>query len=215
MSGWYLSMLVCWTTFIKEQERKNVSSRSNGLTKKVFDHLVIQYMCAQFYNKFFFISICLNLGSHLGKLVIMFCLSSTTIFYNIQLSPEGVVHIYRDAKHQGIYIHRSSPTLRGIVVLLFLYSEYPRIFRVTRAKQNTRKLLSTNLLNTNNYYILALPQNIVPQIEFIYVSPPFRINVLFLPSLDCYKFDSHNSIPRCTIFVSPPRDTPEEYRDLL
>ena len=37
-------MFVCWTTFIKEQERKNVPSRSNGLTKKVFGHLVVQYM---------------------------------------------------------------------------------------------------------------------------------------------------------------------------
>ena len=31
-------------------------------------------------------------------------------------------------------------------------SEYPRIFRVTGANQNARKLLSSDLVNTNNYY---------------------------------------------------------------
>ena len=85
--------------------------------------------------------------------------------------------IYRDAKRRGIYIHRCSPTLRGIVVLVFTKSdgkknassispsetfakrraiflsvrkpgEYPRIFRVTGANQNARKLLSTDLVNT-------------------------------------------------------------------
>ena len=31
-------------------------------------------------------------------------------------------------------------------------SEYPRIFRVTGANQNARKLLSTDLVNTNDDY---------------------------------------------------------------
>ena len=34
-----------------------------------------------------------------------------------------MVDIYRDAKRRGIYIHRSSPTLRGIVVLVFTKSD--------------------------------------------------------------------------------------------
>ena len=33
-------------------------------------------------------------------------------------------------------------------------SEYPRILRVTGANQNARKLLSTDLVNTNYYYLL-------------------------------------------------------------
>ena len=96
----------------------------------------------------------------------------------IQLSLEGEVN-------SGGYIHRSSPTLRGIVVLVFTKSdekkkrffnflfwnirettrhfslrsqnsEYPRIFRVTGANQNARKLLSTDLVNTKCFYqILA------------------------------------------------------------
>ena len=33
-------------------------------------------------------------------------------------------------------------------------SEYPRIFQVTGANQNTRKLLSTDLVNTNNIYLI-------------------------------------------------------------
>ena len=32
-------------------------------------------------------------------------------------------------------------------------SEYPRIFRVTGANQNARKLLSTDLVNTNKKYL--------------------------------------------------------------
>ena len=76
--------------------------------------------------------------------------------------PKGrwiVVDIYLD----------SSPTLRGKVVLVFTKSisssellakrraifslrsqnsEYPRIFLVTGANQNVRKLLSTDLVNT-------------------------------------------------------------------
>ena len=35
-------------------------------------------------------------------------------------------------------------------------SEYPRIFQVTRANQNARKLLSTDLVNTKFCYSLAL-----------------------------------------------------------
>ena len=34
-----------------------------------------------------------------------------------------VVDIYRDAKRRGIYIHHFSPTLRGIVVLVFTKSD--------------------------------------------------------------------------------------------
>ena len=33
-------------------------------------------------------------------------------------------------------------------------SEYPRIFRVTGANQNARKLLSTDLVNTNKFYLV-------------------------------------------------------------
>ena len=100
--------------------------------------------------------------------------------------PKGswiVVDIYRDAKRRGIYIHRCSPTLRGIVVLVLILpnqmdkkkcffnfffwnfremtcnfslhsqnSEYPRIFQVTGANQNERKLLSTDLVNSYFYY---------------------------------------------------------------
>ena len=92
-----------------------------------------------------------------------------------------MVNIYRDAKRRGIYPPLFSD-LRGIVVLVFTVpnqmdkktllqflllkfsqmtqhfsllsqnSEYPRIFRVTGANQNARKLLSTDLVNTNNNY---------------------------------------------------------------
>ena len=34
-----------------------------------------------------------------------------------------MVDIYRDVKRRGIYIHHSSPTLRGIVVLVFTKSD--------------------------------------------------------------------------------------------
>ena len=34
----------------------------------------------------------------------------------------------------------------------FANSEYPRTFRVTGANQNARKLLSTDLVNTNDQY---------------------------------------------------------------
>ena len=42
----------------------------------------------------------------------------------IQITPKGEVnsggYIYRDAKRRGtVYIHSSSPTLRGIIVLVF------------------------------------------------------------------------------------------------
>ena len=35
-------------------------------------------------------------------------------------------------------------------------SEYPRIFLVTGANQNARKLLFTDLVNTNNSYLLTV-----------------------------------------------------------
>ena len=35
-------------------------------------------------------------------------------------------------------------------------SEYPRIFQVTGANQNERKLLSTDLVNTNRYDVACL-----------------------------------------------------------
>ena len=46
----------------------------------------------------------------------------------MQLSPEGEVNsggyiVYLDVKRQSIYIHRSSQTLRGIVVLVFTTSD--------------------------------------------------------------------------------------------
>ena len=37
-------------------------------------------------------------------------------------------------------------------------SEYPRIFRVTGANQNAQKLLSTDLVNTNNNYFVIHDQ---------------------------------------------------------
>ena len=92
-----------------------------------------------------------------------------------------VVDIHRDARRQGIYPPLFTNTEgdrcfsiyqnRWIKKRLFKFffqnfrettshfslrlqnSEYPRIFRVTGANQNTRKLLSTDLVNTKfNYY---------------------------------------------------------------
>ena len=106
---------------------------------------------------------------------------------DIQLSLEGEVNSggyipRRDSVK--VYIHRSSPTFWGIVVLVFTESwikkcffnffwnfcettchfslrsqnnEYPGIFRVMGANQNARKLLSTDLVNTNRYYFVYFP----------------------------------------------------------
>ena len=44
----------------------------------------------------------------------------------------------------------SSETLaKRRAIFLSVNSEYPRMFRVTEANQNARKLLSTDLVNTN------------------------------------------------------------------
>ena len=90
--------------------------------------------------------------------------------------------IYTETRSVEVHIHRSSPTLRGIFVLVFIKldgeknassisssqtfakrraiflsvrqnSEYPRIFQVTGANQNARKLLSTDLVNTKMLYL--------------------------------------------------------------
>ena len=92
-----------------------------------------------------------------------------------------MVDIYRDAKCRGIYPPLftepegdscfSIYQIRWIkkrFLNFFFYnfrettrhfslgsqnSEYPRIFRVTGANQNARKLLSTDLVNTNIFYM--------------------------------------------------------------
>ena len=77
--------------------------------------------------------------------------------------------IYRDAKRRGICpplftdqmdIRWIKKTLLQFLLLNFSRndvcsqnSECPRIFRVTRANQNARKLLSTALVNTKYIYI--------------------------------------------------------------
>ena len=43
--------------------------------------------------------------------------------------------------------------IRRAIFLSVRKSEYPRIFQVTGANQNARKLLSTDLVNTNDDYI--------------------------------------------------------------
>ena len=43
--------------------------------------------------------------------------------YIIQLSPEGEVNSDGYIPRREVYIHRSSPTLRGIVVLVFTKSD--------------------------------------------------------------------------------------------
>ena len=78
-----------------------------------------------------------------------------------------MVDIYRDAKGDSCF---SIYQIRWIKKRFFNFffknfremtrhfclslqnSEYPRIFQVTGANQNARKLLSTDLVNTNNYY---------------------------------------------------------------
>ena len=93
-----------------------------------------------------------------------------------------VVDIYRDAKRRGIYPPLftdpegdscfSDYQIRWIIKCRFNFfflnfremtrhfslrsqnSEYPRIFRVTGVNQNARKLLSTDLVNTNSCYFL-------------------------------------------------------------
>ena len=67
------------------------------------------------------------------------CLRLTLPYNNIQLSPEGEVNM-------GGYIPTRHFSLGS------QNSEYPRIFRVTGANQNARKLLSTDLVNTNMIY---------------------------------------------------------------
>ena len=97
-----------------------------------------------------------------------------------------VVDIYRDAKRRGIYPPLftdpegdscfSIYQIRCIKKRFFNFffwnvrertrhfsldsqnSEYPRIFRVTGASQNARKLLSTNLVNTNTGYFFRSAQ---------------------------------------------------------
>ena len=54
-----------------------------------------------------------------------------------------MVDIYRDAKR------------RGISTALHRPSEYPRIFRVTGANPNARKLPSTDLVNTKKRYPMS------------------------------------------------------------
>ena len=101
------------------------------------------------------------------------------IIYNYP--PKGrwiVVDIYRGAKRRGIYpplftdpegdscfsIYQISwikkrffnfdgPFSTGHFSLRTQNSEYPRIFQVTGANQNARKLLSTDLVNTNRCYL--------------------------------------------------------------
>ena len=92
-----------------------------------------------------------------------------------------MVDIYRDAKRRGIYqplftdpegdscfsiyqIRWIKKTLLQFVLLKLSrndapffspfakHSEYPRIFQVTGANQNARKLLSTDLVNTKIQY---------------------------------------------------------------
>jgi len=91
-----------------------------------------------------------------------------------------VVDIYRDAKRRGIYPPLftdpegdrcfSVYQIRWVKKRFFNFffwnfhemtyhfslrsqnSEYPRIFRITGANQNLRKLLSTDLVNTNRFY---------------------------------------------------------------
>jgi len=91
-----------------------------------------------------------------------------------------VVDIYRDAKRGGIYPPLFTDPegdscfsiyqvrwIKKCCFNLFFWnfgettrhfslrsqnSEYPRIFRVTGANQNARKLLSTDLVNTNQWY---------------------------------------------------------------
>ena len=58
-------------------------------------------------------------------------------------------------------------------------NEYPRIFQVTGANQNVRKLLSTDLVNTEVYYFL---------------SSSLREDVLWLVQ----KFYDYLFIPNCT-----------------
>ena len=63
-----------------------------------------------------------------------------------------MVHIYRDAEvYKKASLISSSETFakRRAINLRSQNSEYPRIFRVTGANQNARKLLSTDLVNTN------------------------------------------------------------------
>ena len=91
---------------------------------------------------------------------------------------------YTETRSIKVYIHRSSPTLRGIVVLVLTKSdglknassisssetfsirsqnsEYPWIFQVTGTNQNARKLLSTDLVNTNFRYSLFTKSCIHP-----------------------------------------------------
>ena len=89
-----------------------------------------------------------------------------------------MVDIYRDAKHRGIYpplftdpdscfsIYQIRWIKKTLLQFLLLKlsrndapfslgsqnSEYSRIFRVTKANQNARKLLSTDLVNTKAHY---------------------------------------------------------------
>ena len=96
-----------------------------------------------------------------------------------------MVDIYRDAKRQSIYpplfndpegdscfsinqirwiknacsISSSKKKVRETTRHFSLRSqngEYTRIFQVTGANQNARKLLSTDLVNTNNYFSLSV-----------------------------------------------------------
>ena len=71
-----------------------------------------------------------------------------------------MVDIYRDAKRRGIYpslfidpeatISSSEPfAKRRTIFLSVRKTECRRIFQVTGANQNARKLLSTDLVNTN------------------------------------------------------------------
>ena len=111
--------------------------------------------------------------------------SKLTIVYNYPPKGRWkVVDIYRDAKRWGIYPPFftdpegdscfSIYQIRWKKIHFFNFffwnfrertrhfslcsqnSEYPRIFRVTGANQNTRKLQSTDLANTNNNYYFAL-----------------------------------------------------------
>ena len=94
-----------------------------------------------------------------------------------------MVDIYRDAKRRGIYPPLFTDPegdscfniyqIRWIKKCRFINghnffrettryfslrsqtSEYPRIFQVTGANQNTRKLLFTDLVNTNTHYYIS------------------------------------------------------------
>ena len=95
-----------------------------------------------------------------------------------------MVDIYRDGKRRGLYpplftdpegdscfSYLPNRTEKKKTLLHFLLlklsrndvpffspsqnSEYPKIFRVTRANQNERKLLSTDLVNTNTGSLVA------------------------------------------------------------